>query len=49
MRLAQRALGLAAFLRPNPVERLLRDLAVYLRQPAPNSVLTEAAHHALSA
>lgn len=49
MRLAQRALGLAAFLRPNPVERLLRDLAVYLRQPAPDAVLTEAAHHAFSA
>lgn len=49
MRLAQRALGLAAFLRPNPVERLLRDLAVYLRQPAPDSVLTEAASHAFSA
>ena len=49
MRLAQRALGLAAFLRPNLAERLLRDLAVYLRQPAPDSVLTEAAHHAFSA
>ncbi len=49
MRLAQRALGLAAFLRPNPVERLLRDLAVYLRQPAPDSVLTEAALHSFSA
>lgn len=49
MQLAQRALGLAAFLRPNPVERLLRDLAVYLRQPAPDSVLTEAAYHAFSA
>lgn len=49
MQLAQRALGLAAFLRPNPVERLLRDLAVYLRQPAPDAVLTEAAYHAFSA
>ena len=49
MRLAQRALGLAAFLRPNPMERLLRDLAVYLRQPAPDSVLTEAALHGFSA
>ena len=49
MRLSQRALGLAAFVRPNPVERLLRDLAVYLRQPAPDAVLTEAAHYALGA
>lgn len=49
MRLAQRALGLGAFVQPNPVERLLRDLAVYLRQPAPDAVLTEAAYHAFSA
>lgn len=48
MRLAQRSLGLGSFLRPNRVERLLRDLAVYLRQPAPDAVLTEAAHHALA-
>jgi len=48
MQRAQRALGLAAFVRPNPVERLLRDLAVYLRQPAPDSVLTEAAYHAFA-
>jgi alkylation response protein AidB-like acyl-CoA dehydrogenase len=43
MRLAQRSLGLAVFVRPNPVERLLRDLATYLRQPAPDETLTEAA------
>ena len=47
MRHAQRALGLGALLRPNPVERLLRDLATYLRQPAPDAVLTEAALHHL--
>jgi alkylation response protein AidB-like acyl-CoA dehydrogenase len=43
MCLAQRSLGLAAFVRPNPVERLLRDLATYLRQPAPDEALTDAA------
>ena len=43
----QRALGLAAFIRPSPVERLLRDLSVYLRQPAPDAVLTEAGLHAM--
>ena len=48
MRHAQRALGLAALVRPNPVERLLRDLTTYLRQPAPDSVLTEAARHELA-
>lgn len=42
---AQRALGLGALVRPNPVERLSRDLATYLRQPAPDMVLTEAAAH----
>ena len=45
---AQRALGLAAMVRPNPAERILRDLTTYLRQPAPDMVLTEAAQHALS-
>ncbi|GAC1345447.1 MAG: hypothetical protein NVSMB18_25180 [Acetobacteraceae bacterium] len=43
LRLAQRSLGLAAFVAPHPVERLLRDIATYLRQPAPDSVLLEAA------
>ena len=47
MRHAQRGLGLAALVQPNPVERLLRDLATYLRQPAPDLVLTEAAQHGL--
>jgi alkylation response protein AidB-like acyl-CoA dehydrogenase len=45
IQLAQRALGVAAFLRPDPVERLCRDLGVYLRQPAPDAALTEAAAH----
>ncbi len=45
--LVQRSLGVAAFLRPNPVERLCRDLATYLRQPAGDMVLTEAAAHAM--
>ena len=41
--LVQRSLGLSAFLEPNPAERLMRDLATYLRQPAPDEALTEAA------
>jgi alkylation response protein AidB-like acyl-CoA dehydrogenase len=48
MALVQRCLGVAAFLRPNPVERLCRDLATYLRQPAPDMVLTEAAAHVIA-
>ena len=45
--LVQRSLGVAAFLRPNPVERLCRDLGTYLRQPASDMVLTEAAAHGM--
>jgi alkylation response protein AidB-like acyl-CoA dehydrogenase len=43
MRLLQRSLGLSAFRQGNPVERICRDLSTYLRQPAPDDVLTEAA------
>jgi alkylation response protein AidB-like acyl-CoA dehydrogenase len=43
IRLVQRSLGLAAFLEPTPVERVMRDLGTYLRQPAPDEALTEAA------
>lgn len=40
---AQRCLELAAFVAPHPVERLVRDLGTYLRQPAPDAALLEAA------
>ncbi len=42
--LVQRGLGLQGFLQTNPVERVTRDLATYLRQPAPDETLVEAAH-----
>ena len=45
MRVVQRSLGLSCFVQGNPVERLLRDLATYLRQPAPDETLDEAARH----
>lgn len=41
IRLVQRSLGLGAFVAPNPVERMIRDLGTYLRQPAPDAVLLE--------
>lgn len=41
--LVQRSVGLGAFLRPAPMERIARDLATYLRQPAPDRALTAAA------
>jgi alkylation response protein AidB-like acyl-CoA dehydrogenase len=43
MRAVQRSLGLSAFRQGNPVERICRDLSTYLRQPAPDEVLTDAA------
>ena len=45
LRIVQRGLGLAAFRCGDLVELLLRDLATYLRQPAPDETLTEAAGH----
>lgn len=43
--LVQRSLGLTAFLRGATAERMGRDLATYLRQPAPDEALHEAAGH----
>ena len=43
---AQKAIGLKAFLRPNPLERVIRDLTTYLRQPALDaSLISAAAYH----
>jgi alkylation response protein AidB-like acyl-CoA dehydrogenase len=43
IQLVQRSVGLQALLRPNPIERISRDLATYLRQPGPDRALTDAA------
>ncbi len=43
MELVHRSVGLQAFMRPNPIERISRDLATYLRQPGPDRALTTAA------
>jgi alkylation response protein AidB-like acyl-CoA dehydrogenase len=43
MELIHRSIGLQAFMRPNPIERISRDLATYLRQPGPDRALTSAA------
>jgi alkylation response protein AidB-like acyl-CoA dehydrogenase len=42
MRLVQRSMGLSAFRQGSLVELICRDLATYLRQPAPDEVLTGA-------
>jgi alkylation response protein AidB-like acyl-CoA dehydrogenase len=43
IRIVQYSLGLSGFLEPNPVERFMRDLGNYLRQPASDEALTEGA------
>ncbi len=45
MRLTQRSLGLGAFISGQPVERICRDLATFLRQPAPDAVMETAAEY----
>jgi alkylation response protein AidB-like acyl-CoA dehydrogenase len=42
VRAMQRSLGLSSFRMGSPMERICRDLQTYLRQPAPDEVLTEA-------
>jgi alkylation response protein AidB-like acyl-CoA dehydrogenase len=45
MRLTQRSLGLGAFISGSHAELLCRDLATYLRQPAPDETLDNAAEY----
>jgi alkylation response protein AidB-like acyl-CoA dehydrogenase len=51
LRHIQRSLGLSAFVQGSRAERIARDLATYLRQPAPDEALVEAAgyfiHHGI--
>jgi alkylation response protein AidB-like acyl-CoA dehydrogenase len=49
IQLAQRSLGLQALLESNPAETLMRDLVTYLRQPALDEALDQAATHFTSA
>lgn len=43
----ERSIGVRGMLKPHPIERLVRDLSVYLRQPAPDAALTDAGRFAL--
>jgi alkylation response protein AidB-like acyl-CoA dehydrogenase len=47
LELAERSVGLSGFLKPHPLEIVLRDLSVYLRQPGPERVLADAARFVL--
>ncbi|MFL5287259.1 MAG: acyl-CoA dehydrogenase [Rhodopila sp.] len=42
MQYIQRSVGLSSFRQGSAIERICRDLQTYLRQPAPDEVLTEA-------
>jgi hypothetical protein len=37
-----------SFMRPNPIERISRDLATYLRQPVPDMAMSNGAKVFLS-
>ena len=43
--LVERGAGLSAFTRPDPIERVVRDLTTYLRQPFPDGAMEHAAEH----
>jgi alkylation response protein AidB-like acyl-CoA dehydrogenase len=46
--LVERSIGVRGMLGPHPIERLVRDLTIYLRQPAPDAALTDAGRFALA-
>ena len=47
LRLAERCVGARGLLRPNPFERIHRDLTLYLRQPGSDAALVDAGRHVL--
>ncbi|OUJ72324.1 acyl-CoA dehydrogenase family protein [Hymenobacter crusticola] len=48
LQLAERCVGARGLLRPEPFERLHRDLTHYLRQPAPDAALADAGRFVLA-
>lgn len=47
MTLCQRSIGARGLLRPEHFERVIRDLTIYLRQPAPDAALADVGRFAL--
>jgi alkylation response protein AidB-like acyl-CoA dehydrogenase len=45
---AIRSVGAAGLLRPHPMEQVVRDLVLYLRQPAPDAALAAVGRHVLA-
>lgn len=48
MEIAERSAGTRALLAPNPIERIVRNLALYLHQPAPDAALANVGQYALA-
>ncbi|SMB87518.1 Acyl-CoA dehydrogenase type 2 domain [Hymenobacter roseosalivarius DSM 11622] len=48
LQIAERCVGARGLLRPEPFERLHRDLTHYLRQPAPDAAIADAGRFALT-
>ncbi|MBC6606806.1 acyl-CoA dehydrogenase [Hymenobacter sp. BT188] len=48
LQIAERCVGARGLLRPEPFERLHRDLTHYLRQPAPDAAIADAGRFALA-
>ena len=46
--IVERAIGARGLLKPHPIERISRDLTLYLRQPAPDAALRDVGVSALS-
>lgn len=47
IRLVERTVGARGLLKPHPIERIIRDLTMYLRQPAPDAALANAGGYVL--
>ncbi len=48
LELAGRSVGVQGMLAPHPMERLIRDLSTYMRQPAPDAALASVGRSALA-
>lgn len=48
MQLCERSVGTRGLLPPHPMERIIRDLTLYLRQPVFDAALANVGHYALS-
>ncbi len=46
--IAERAVGARGLMKPHPIERISRDLTLYLRQPAPDAALRDVGAATLS-